>query len=47
MWALVLLQIGLEESRGVVDLALSIFLILLIFGSVAVLGRLFDRLMSY
>ena len=47
MWVLVRFHIGLEESRGVVDLALSIFLILLIFGSVAVLGRLFDRLMSY
>jgi hypothetical protein len=47
MWALVLLQIALEESRGIVDLVLSIFFILLIFGSVAVLGRLFDRLMAY
>ena len=47
MWALVVLQIGLEESRGIADLALALLLMFLVFASIAVLGRLFDWLMSY
>lgn len=47
MWMVVALQIGLPQSRGLVDLLLAVFLILFVFTSIAVLGRLFDRLMAY